>query len=88
MNIEDYRLFIKNKSNSEIIIIKNELKAEIKDLKQQVKKWGKLNLINKYKYLKKFFSKRLEFINPDVINKLKKKQECLKIVNDILLTCK
>ncbi len=38
MNIEDYRLFIKNKSNSEIIIIKNELKAEIKDLKQQVKK--------------------------------------------------
>ncbi len=41
MNIEDYRLFIKNKSNSEIIIIKNELKAEIKDLKQQVKKMRK-----------------------------------------------
>ena len=41
MNIEDYRLFIKNKSNSEIIIIKNEHKAEIKDLKQQVKKMRK-----------------------------------------------
>lgn len=88
MNIEDYRLFIKNKSNSEIIIIKNELKKDIKTLKRQVKKMRKVQFFNRYKCFKKFFSKNLEFINPDVVNKLKKKQECLKIVNDILSTCK
>ena len=46
--------------------------------------YEKTQFIIKYKYLKKLFSKKLVFINPDVVNKLKTKQECLEIVNNVL----
>lgn len=84
MNIEEYTNFIKSKSFSEVKTIKCELKEDIKDLKQKVKKMKKTQFIIKYKYLKKLFSKKLVFINPDVVNKLKTKQECLEIVNSVL----
>ncbi len=84
MNIEEYTNFIKSKPFSEVKIIKCELKEDIKDLKQKIKKMKKTQFIIKYKYLKKLFSKKLVFINPDVVNKLKTKQECLEIVNNVL----
>lgn len=84
MNIEEYRNFIKSKPLSEVKIIKCELKEDIKDLKHKLKKMKKTQFIIKYKYLKKLFSKNLEFINPNVVNKLKIKQECLEVVNDII----
>ena len=84
MNVEEYRKFIKSKTFSEIITIKCELKEDIKDLKQKIKKMKRTQFIIKYKYLKKIFSKKLEFVNPDVVNKLKTKQECLEIVNNVL----
>ncbi len=86
MNIEEYKIFIKNKNIQELTTIKCELKEDIKILKKQVKKMKKTQFIIKNKLLKKICVKDIEFINPDVINKLKKKQECLKIVNDILST--
>lgn len=84
MNVEEYRKFIKSKTFSEIITIKCELKEDIKDLKQKIKKMKRTQFIIKYKYLKKIFSKKLEFVNPDVVNKLKTKQEFLEIVNNVL----
>lgn len=84
MNIEEYINFIKGKSFSEVKTIKCELKEDIKDLKQKIKKMKKTQFIIKYKYLKKLFSKNLVFINPDVVNKLKEKKECLEVVNNVL----
>lgn len=84
MNIEEYTNFIKSKPFSEVKTIKYELKEDIKKIKQKIKKMKRTQFIIKHKYLKKLFSKKIEFINPDIVNKLKAKQECLEIVNNIL----
>ena len=84
MNLEEYKTFAEKKSISELNIIKHELKEDIKELKKQRKKMKKTQFFIKYKLLKKLFAKNIEYINPEVLNKLKIKQECLKIINDTL----